>query len=219
MKLNAKLYRKLTGEPFLTQEIDGKKVEFYYMNDTPFLVQFASKARFAVWATDGFNYKVLIEKKYYEAMEPFYAHKVNQIWVNFLEKVGKVNKKINTMFIIPTMIFYAIVAFVATIYFANYMLQVLFGLLALIIISNMVQNRYITKKVREQNVNTQNEIRDAIGHEAFEKLIQAQQVHYHEYFKFEDDVIEAEDVTDGEENAEQTDEPDKLEDKPSDKSL
>lgn len=190
MKLNAKLYKNLTGEPFLTQEIDGKTVEFYYMNDTPYLLQFASKARFAVWATDGFNYKVLVESKYYEAMKPFYAYEVNQIWINFLERVSKVNKKINTMFIIPTMVFYAIVAFVATIYLSEYMLQVLLGLLGLIVVSNMVQNRFITKKVRQENLDTQNEIREFIGNEAFDDLIEAQQKHYHEYFKFEDDVVE-----------------------------
>jgi hypothetical protein len=47
MKLNPKVYKQLTGEPFETQEINGKNIEFHYMNDTPFLFQFASKGRFA----------------------------------------------------------------------------------------------------------------------------------------------------------------------------
>ena len=216
MKLNAKLYKNLTGEPFLTQEIDGKTVEFHYMNDTPYLVQFASKARFAVWATDGFNYKVLVESKYYEAMKSFYAYEVNKIWINFLERVSKINKKINTMFIIPTMAFYAVVAFVATIYLSDYMLQVLLGLLGLIVISNMVQNRFITKKVRQENLNTQNEIREFIGHEAFDQLIEAQQHHYHEYFKFEDDVVEEDQPVNIDDIPTPTDEPDDDPDKPTD---
>jgi len=192
MKLNAKLFKNLTSEPFLSQTINGQTIQFYYMNDTQYLFQFASKGRFAVWATDGYNYKVLIERKYYEAMGSFYGEDVNQIWVNFLTRVSKINKKINTYFIIPTMILYAGIAFIASVYLDQYMLQILLGLLGVIIISNMIQNRLITKRVRTENLNAQNEIRDSIGHEAFDKLIEAQQTHYQEYFKFEEPVGESE---------------------------
>jgi hypothetical protein len=185
MKLNARIYKNLTGEPFLKQEINNKIVEFHYMNDTPFLFQFASKARFAVWASDGVNYKVLIESKYYEAMKPFYEKEINEIWINFLQRVSGINKKINMMFLIPMLFLYAIIAFVASVYFEGYMLQILLGLLGVIIISNMVQNRIVTKRVRQENLDTQNQIRTFIGDVEFEKLIQAQQEHYQAYFKFD----------------------------------
>ncbi len=61
MKLNSKVYKQLTNEPFEKHEINGKTVEFHYMDDTPFLTQFASRGRFAVWTSDGNDYKVLIE--------------------------------------------------------------------------------------------------------------------------------------------------------------
>lgn len=213
MKLNAKLYKNLTSEPFLTQTINGQTIQFYYMNDTQYLFQFASKGRFAVWATDGFNYKVLIERKYYEAMQDFYEEDVNQIWVNFLTRVSKINKKINTFFIVPTMILYAAIAFIASVYLQEYMLQILLGLLGVIIVSNMIQNRLITKRVRAENLNAQNEIRDSIGHEAFDKLIASQQEHYQEYFKFEEPAPEepiTEEITINQENS--TDENNSLED-------
>lgn len=187
MKLNARVYRSLTSEPFLKQEINDRTVEFHYMNDTPFLFQFASKARFAVWASDGVNYKVLIESKYYDAMKPFYSREINEIWINFLQRVSKLNRKINRIFLIPMLLLYVVIAFVASAYFDQYMLQILLGLLVVIIISNTVQNRIVTKRVRQENLDTQNQIRAFIGDEAFEELIQAQQAHYQAYFNFEED--------------------------------
>ena len=59
MKLNPKIFKQLTAEPFETQIVDGKKVEFHYMNDTPFLFQYASRGRFAVWTSDGKDYNIL----------------------------------------------------------------------------------------------------------------------------------------------------------------
>lgn len=187
MKLNFKMYKKIENEPFLTQNIDGKKVDFHYMDDTPFLFQYASKGRFAIWASDGNNYKVIIESKYYETMKDFYSEKVNQIWIRFLERVGSINQKVTRMFIIPVMILFAAVAFITSMFFEEYLTQVFLGLLVVIIVTNVFQNKNVSKKVREENLNAQNEIRNLLGNKRFEELIQDQQSHYEEYFKFEDE--------------------------------
>ena len=188
MKLNAKVYNQLNGEPFDTQEINGKTVEFHYMNDTPFLFQYASRGRFAIWTSDGKNYKVLIEKKYYEYLKNFYQPEVNLIWLNFLENVGGISRKINMWFIIPTLVLYAIVAFVATLYFPDQMLSILLGLIVLVIISNMIQSRVVNSKVREQNLGAQNKIREFLGADEFDQLIKSQETHYQEYFKFDEEA-------------------------------
>lgn len=205
MKLNAKVYNQLTGEPFDTQEINGKIVEFHYMNDTPFLFQYASKGRFAIWTSDGKNYRVLIEKKYYEYLKDFYQPEVNAIWLGFLEKVSGISKKVNMWFIIPTLALYAIVAFIATVYFPEQMLSILLGLIVLVIISNMVQGRVVNKRVRDENLGAQDKIRAFLGNDEFDQLIKFQDVHYQEYFKFEEDTpVEADadvlDVTEETEN-------------------
>ena len=44
-----KIFKALTGEPAVVQQIDGRQVEIHYMNDTPFLAQFAGRGRFAEW--------------------------------------------------------------------------------------------------------------------------------------------------------------------------
>ncbi len=198
MKLNYKMYRQLTNDPFLSQEIDGKTIEFHYMNDTPFLFQFASKGRFAVWTSDGVNYKVLIEKKYYEALENFYQPEINKIWLGFLEGVSALSKKINMLFIIPTLILYVVIAGLATFLFKEYTLQILLGMIVLVVISNMFQGRLVNKKVQEENLKAQDLIRATMGNESFEALVKAQEDHYQEYFKFNEvsEPVEGEETQD-----------------------
>ncbi|MBN2299770.1 MAG: hypothetical protein JXC31_01145 [Acholeplasmataceae bacterium] len=187
MKLNPKIYKKLTSEPFEKQEVNGKIVEFYYMNDTPYLYQYAARGRFAVWTSDGRDYKVLIEKAYYEALGDFYQLEVNKIWLKFLENVGNISKKVNMWFIVPTLVVYVIAAGISSIFFAQYMLQILLGLIVLVVVSNIFQSRIVNKKVREENQVAQNKIRDFIGVEAFDDLVTAQEKHYQEYFKFDEE--------------------------------
>lgn len=184
MKLNPKIYKQLTNEPFETQEVNGRIVEFHYMNDTPYLFQYASRGRFAVWTSDGLNYKVLIEKAYYEALHDFYQLDVNKIWLNFLERVSSLSKKINRWFIIPTLIAYVIVAGISSVYFPDQMLQILLGLIVIVVLSNIFQSRLVNKKVKLENQAAQNQIRAFIGVEEFDELVKAQEQHYQEYFKF-----------------------------------
>jgi len=157
------------------------------MNDTPYLFQYASRGRFALWTSDGNSYKVLIEKAYYEALGDFYQYEVNKIWLEFLEKVGKISKKINMWFIIPTLAIYIIAAGISSIFFPELMLQILLGLVVVVVFSNIFQSRIVNKKVRLENQNAQDRIRNFMGVEAFDDLVRAQEQHYQEYFKFEEE--------------------------------
>jgi hypothetical protein len=190
MKLNPKIYAQLTQEPFDTQEINGKIVEFHYLNDTPYLFQFASKGRFAVWTSDGNNFKVLVEKRYYELLSDFYLPEVNTIWLNFLAKVGALSKKVNTWFMIPTLVLYVVVAGLATWLFPDYTMEILIGMVVLVIVGNIFQGRFLNQKVAQENKNTQDEIRDYLGVERFNKLVDNQTIHYQEYFKFEEEPVQ-----------------------------
>lgn len=209
MKLNPKIYKQLTAEPFETQDVDGKIIEFHYMNDTPFLFQYASKGRFAVWTSDGQNYKVLIKKTYHEALHDFYQFDVNKIWLNFLERVGGISSKINRLFIIPTMLIYVVVATVAYFYFQELTLQILLGMIVLVVISNIFQSRLVNKKVKAENVAAQDKIRALIGTDKFDDLVKAQEEHYQAYFKFEEEPVvdeSSQDVLEDENQAKDNDE-------------
>lgn len=188
MKLNPKVYNQLKGTPFMSQNIDGVLVEFFYMDDTPYLYQYAGKGRFAIWTSNGINYRVLVEKTYYEAIEAFYEEPVNRIWVNFLDRIGKITKKINMLFIIPIIIFYLGIAVLATLFFQDYMLPILLVLIVMVVISNMIQGQIVNKRVRKENQAAQDEIRRYLGEEGFSDMVQKQEDHYKAYFKFEDEV-------------------------------
>lgn len=205
MKLNPKVFNQLKTEPFTSQTIEGKTIEFYYMNDTPFLFQFASRGRFAVWTSDGQNYKVLVEQKYFDVMKDFYSEEVNTIWLGFLTRVSGISKKINMWFMIPTLVLYIVIAGLATWLFPDMMLQILLFMIVLVVASNMIQSRIVNNKVREENRKTQDEIRAYIGEGAFEELVKAQEAHYQDYFKFEEETVLEETVVedvekDGEDN-------------------
>jgi hypothetical protein len=58
-------------------------------------------------------------------------------------------------------------------------------MIVLVVLSNMLQGRMVNKKVREENLKAQDLIRQQIGNERFESLIKAQEDHYQEYFKFQ----------------------------------
>jgi len=190
MKLNPKIYAQLTHEPFATQKINGKIVEFHYLNDTPYLFQFASKGRFAIWTSDGNNFKVLVEKRYYELLSDFYLPEVNTIWLNFLSKVGTLSNKVNKWFMIPSLIMYVVVAGLATWLFPDFTMEILIGMIVLVIIGNIFQGRYLNQKVAQENQNTQDEIRDYLGVERFNALVENQSKHYQEYFKFEEEPVQ-----------------------------
>ena len=194
MKLNPKIYNQLTNEPVETQTVNGKKVEFHYMDDTPYLFQFASRGRFAVWTSDGKDYKVLIESKYHKALSDFYTTEVNEIWLNFLEKVSQLSRKMNLMFLIPTVILYIAVGFLASVYLPNDIWSIIFAMIVLVIFSNIFQSRMINKSVRLENNLAQDQIRQLIGNEKFNNLVDAQERHYKEYFKFDEEVAHPDDV-------------------------
>lgn len=188
MKLNPKIYNQLTNEPFEVQEVNGKRVEFHYMDDTPYLFQYASRGRFAIWTSNGTDFKVLIESKYHEALRDFYTEEVNAIWLGFLTKVSLLSRKMNLMFLIPTVIIYIAAGFFATLYMQDSIWTVLILLIVVVVFSNIIQSRLINKRVRLENNLAQDQIRQSMGNEKFNNLVDAQEQHYKEYFKFDDEI-------------------------------
>jgi hypothetical protein len=183
MKLNPRVFRKIITQPFETQVLGSRTVEFHSMNESLFFDTYAKRGRFAVWTADQNTYRVLIEKGYFEAMKDFYQEKINTLWIDFLERVTQKNKKINLMFIIPLMLTYILAAIISTLYFENEVFSVLLGILVIVFISNMFQNRIIRKSVQNENISTQNHIREAMGDYAFNRLVESQERHYKAFFQ------------------------------------
>lgn len=195
MKLNPRVFRKIITQPFETQQLGPRTVEFHSMNESLFLETYGKRGRFAVWTAEKNVYRVLIETSYYEAMKDFYQENINTIWIDFLERVTQKNKKINLMFIIPLMVTYLLAAIISSLYFPNDVFTVLLGILVVVFISNMFQNRLIRKSVADENIATQNLIRETMGEYKFNRLVEAQERHYKAYFQVpENDNVISEDV-------------------------
>jgi hypothetical protein len=198
MKLNPRVFKKIITQPFETQQLGSRTVEFHSMNDSLFLETYGKRGRFAVWTADQNVYRVLIETSYYEAMKDFYQENINTIWIDFLERVTLKNKKINLMFIIPLMVTYLLAAIISSLYFPDDVFTVLLGILVVVFISNMFQNRLIRKSVQDENIATQNLIRETMGEYKFNRLVESQERHYKAYFQVpeNENVISEETQTD-----------------------
>ncbi len=183
MKLNPRVFKKIITQPFETQQLGSRTVEFHSMNDSLFLETYGKRGRFAVWTADQNVYRVLIETSYYDAMKDFYQENINTIWIDFLERVTLKNKKINLMFIIPLMVTYLLAAIISSLYFPDDVFTVLLGILVVVFISNMFQNRLIRKSVQDENIATQNLIRETMGEYKFNRLVESQERHYKAYFQ------------------------------------
>ena len=187
MKLNNKIYRTLVGEPFLEQEINGKTVGFYYMNDTPFLSQYVSRGRFYLWTSNGNDYKLLIEKGFYEKVTYFFEQEINTIWLNFLDEVGGINSKMTKIFFGLSI---GIAAVVITIFALIPKLDITIGVVVALfatLVVNTVHTTRVNKIVREKNVEAQMKIKSILKDEGFNQLIKDQEDYMKEYFKFEED--------------------------------
>jgi hypothetical protein len=198
MKLNPRVFKKIITQPFETQQLGSRTVEFHSMNDSLFLETYGKRGRFAVWTADQNVYRVLIETSYYDAMKDFYQENINTIWIDFLERVTLKNKKINLMFIIPLMVTYLLAAIISSLYFPDDVFTVLLGILVVVFISNMFQNRLIRKSVQDENIATQNLIRETMGEYKFNRLVESQERHYKAYFQVpeNENVISEETQTD-----------------------
>ncbi|MDY0276577.1 MAG: hypothetical protein RBQ97_00685 [Acholeplasma sp.] len=187
MKINNKIYRSLTGEPFLTQDLSGKKVELFYMNDTPFLAQYVSRGRFYLWTSDGKDYKLLVEKGFYEKMNYFFDAKINEIWLNFLEDVGNTNSKMSKMFMGISLGISTLIIILIALFWREQLMMGVIVALFLTMIVNMVQSSKINRLVKEKNYEAQMKIKEVLTEEGFNKLLNDQDEYMKEYFKFEED--------------------------------
>lgn len=189
MKLHNRIYRSLTQEPFHTQKIGEKEVGFFYLNDTQHLAQYVQKGRFYVWTSDGINYRLLIEKGYYEKVSYFFSEEINTIWINFLDEIGVISKKMSRMFLIGSLVIAVLIVVLSIL--LEFQQYGIFIALTVVLIANMVHSSRLNKIIKEKNYNAQVAIRDILTEPGFEKLIADQEEYYQEYFAFtEEDELE-----------------------------
>ena len=65
------------------------------MNDTPYLSKRSKRdvSTFYPWTSNGTDFRLIIEKGFYERFSFFYSEDINELWVNYLVSFGtKVSK-------------------------------------------------------------------------------------------------------------------------------
>lgn len=193
MKLNPKIYKTLTN-PVETQEVNGTTVDIHHMNDTNYLVRYAGQGQFAVWTSDGHDYKLMIERDYFETLRPLYSPKVNGIWIRFYERAGKVRNDIFFKLIGPVLLLAlaAIIVFATVPALKAYQTIVLIVTLGLVLVVNIAQSTLMKRGVEKARVEAVTEIKDEVGLDKFNELIDIQTKFYEEYFKFKEEPVQTE---------------------------
>lgn len=187
MRMNQKLFVLANGkEPFEKQELTNRVVELYYMDDFQEIYdQYCPKGKFVVFASeDGVNYRLFIEKGFYEVMKDLYCARVNDIWLGFWDKCDAATKKSNFKILMPI----AVVALVAILLVTTLIknqgaaMGTNLGLLAVFLIAIFFVNKKTKKEINELNESSLQEIQKYLGKDHFEELLEAQKKYTEDFF-------------------------------------
>ncbi|MBQ9124097.1 MAG: hypothetical protein IJY14_00230 [Acholeplasmatales bacterium] len=184
MKINPKLFMIADEvEPLEVQQLEGHNIEIYFMDDfNGVKEEFIAKGQFAVWASvDGVNYRVFIEKGYYEAVGELYTSPINQIWVDFWDKTDAISKKFSRRFIMPIMIA-AILLCIVSFFLPGWGNYVVIIALVVMFIGMIVSNSKTKKAIVAENIASRDLIIKHFGEKKFDKLIETQKEYMDEYY-------------------------------------
>ncbi len=190
MKVNQKAYIAADGAtPFEVQEIDGRTVEMFLMNDFENIYnEFTSKARFAVWSSlDGVSYRLFIEKGYYEKLKDLYGKNINTIWLEFWDDCERISSKFTKVYILPITLLAIALYFVGITLIPeagrNYFV---IGIIIVFLIALMILNKMTKGKIANKNVESIEKIKKNLGNNKFEQLLEAQRSYTDEFFGYEE---------------------------------
>lgn len=202
MRINPKLF-SIAAEvtPVDVQEFDGRKVEIYEMDEFPKVKEeFINKGKFAVWSSeDGVNYRVFIEKGYYQELKLLYRQDINKIWVDFWDTCEGISKRASRRIILPTTIV-ALIALIGSSFIPgdnNASLWVMIAVVAVAFFVMIFCNKLSRKKIYDANVNSVEQIKKSLGAKTFDELLEKQKEYMDKYYDAlypEEEELEDEEV-------------------------
>lgn len=190
MKILPKEYAKAQGEPFRVEDYRGAKLEFFYLDDRADYGKFAQRGRFSVWTSNGVDYRLFVDKGYYEAVEDLYGNEVNTIWLDFTNNIYGAHKKMSKLFMLVQLGIFAFVfallmilpgllpAIADTIFLVG-MVVMFIG----IMVSSQIQQKKLKALVAEENQKASELIKESLGEEHFKNILEKQEKYYENYFK------------------------------------
>ena len=184
MKYNDKLFYQSTTDAFETQEIgEDTKIELHYMNDEPFFMELVNKSNFSAWSTvDGKNYKLFIEKGIYEETSGFYTKDVNEIWIEFWNKIDKMRKRYLFFVMLPMLALLFIAIILLSIFIPNNIVGylIVFGVA---LVGSLFASSFLSRKMQLENIKGASRVRDHIGLEEFKVLVDKQEKYIEKFYE------------------------------------
>lgn len=188
MKLNERVFEVLNGEPVEVQNLDGHEVKIYILDDYPdVLNEFVNKGKFAVWScVDGTNYKLAIEKGYYDELRELYSDKVNDTWLKFWDECEKISSTFSKKIVLPATAV-IIVIFVVLMALSNKMPGKLgtylsLGLAIVYVLVILILRKLTTNKINIANQNALAVIKKNLGEAHFNDLLERQRNYIDAYY-------------------------------------
>lgn len=187
MQLNNRVYTQLTGEPVEVQNLEGHDVEIYILDDYPdVLNEFINKGKFAVWSSvDGKNYKLAIEKGYYEELKELYSCEVNDAWLKFWDECEVISNGFSKKIILPAtaaiiVIFVVLMALSSKLGSVSTYLTL--GLAIVYVLAVLILRKLTTNKINESNRKALDIIKAHMGEDHFNDLLERQRNYIDEYY-------------------------------------
>lgn len=188
MKLNERVFEVLNGEPVEVQNLDGHEVKIYILDDYPdVLNEFVNKGKFAVWScVDGTNYKLAIEKGYYDELRELYSEKVNDTWLKFWDECEKISSTFSKKIVLPATAV-IIVIFVVLMALSNKMpgklgTYLTLGLAIFYVLVILILRKLTTNKINIANQNALAVIKKNLGEAHFNDLLERQRNYIDAYY-------------------------------------
>lgn len=188
MKLNERVFEVLNGEPVEVQNLDGHEVKIYILDDYPdVLNEFVNKGKFAVWScVDGTNYKIEIEKGYYDELRELYSDKVNDTWLKFWDECEKISSTFSKKIVLPATAV-IIVIFVVLMALSNKMpgklgTYLTLGLAIFYVLVILILRKLTTNKINIANQNALAVIKKNLGEAHFNDLLERQRNYIDAYY-------------------------------------
>lgn len=197
MRINERVFERLNGEAFEVQELaikkpkegetSKRKVELFYLDEYPdVLDEFSRQGKFAVWSSvDGVNYRLAIEKGYYQTLKQLYGVDVNTIWTDFWDECSVISSNFTKKVVFPgtVLVILSLIIFYATLRNANptlnNVLSIAVGAIYLFVV--LVFRKLTTKKIGEANQRAIDEIKKFLGANRFEELLDEQRKYIDDY--------------------------------------